>query len=41
MKVIIVTIVALVIAGLLRLDFYVWRKIHPQAPTWTYFVRSH
>lgn len=28
------------IGGCARLDFWLWRKEHPAAPTWTYFFHS-
>lgn len=26
--------------GVIRLDFYLWRKEHPTTPTWVYWARG-
>jgi len=39
----IIAILLIVIVGLpvlLWFDFYVWRLKHPQAPTWTFFIKE-
>lgn len=37
-KLLVVITFLVVIAGLCFVDYYIWRKGHPNAPTWVYFV---
>lgn len=33
-------VVAMIIGSLWRLDYVLWRELHPEAPTYIYFVRG-